>query len=140
MADTFQDELRYLCPLPERHQMRRHYLRTSALRLSGRYHRQFCSRTGSRSEYGPRYPSCSSRRPVPSRFHTRYRTWTGNQEIYLLFLRKPRSVTRIRRRTANSHGLLPKDRSRATASYRQAQPPAGYGQHRTAARLLHAFL
>ena len=46
ISNAFHDELRGVCPFPEKRQMRRHPLWPADLRLSGRNGHQLCPGTG----------------------------------------------------------------------------------------------
>ena len=74
----FHVQLRHLCPLPQRHEMRRHTLRPPDLRLRRRHRRELRPRTGGQRENDRHDTPHGARTALPSRPHQGHFAGTGD--------------------------------------------------------------
>ena len=89
-------KLWHLCLVPERYALRRHYLRPTALRLSGRNHCLFCTGTGGFHPRAGRNASHRIRTALPSGLDSWYPTGTRYPELFFFLLRTGGTISNQR--------------------------------------------
>lgn len=109
ISQAFHLELWRIRPFPQKHQMRRHTLWKTVLRLPGRHGNQLRPGPGDRGQHAGRYAAQRLRPAVPPRPDKRHLAGTGNKAVFLLFLFLYRGTAFVRRRERNLPRLSEED-------------------------------